>query len=62
MYDVCGAAAVGQGAFLLSSGNAGVKALDAGGRLGSAHASEWIWDNHMERIVPADETSNPACR
>lgn len=53
--DVCGAAPLDSGHFLVTSGNAGVRPLgfsadDAGVQ---PHAMNWIWDNHALAITPA---------
>ncbi len=44
--DVCGVAASGEEAFLLSSGNAGLKRVMADGSMAAAGGLGWIWDNH----------------
>lgn len=53
MSDVCGVAPLDHRAFLLTSGNAGMRRLDPGAeRLPGPEAGteRWIWDNHMRRL------------
>ena len=52
MSDVCGVAALPEARqFLLTSGNAGMRALDMTcatlARIGGAAMQDWIWDNHI---------------
>lgn len=53
MSDVCGAAPLGSGAFLMTSGNAGISELYVSAASAVPHASRWIWDNHACSLVPA---------
>lgn len=53
MADVCGAAPIGTGAFLMTSGNAGLSALDVDQPSSVSVASPWIWDNHALALIPA---------
>jgi hypothetical protein len=53
MSDVCGVAPLREDAFVVSSGNAGVSALDPRGRIAKAPLSDaerWVWDNHLRRL------------
>lgn len=53
MGDVCGLAPLGHDAFLLTSGNAGMRAFGADDRkpgLPAAGSQQWMWDNHMRRL------------
>jgi uncharacterized protein len=54
MVDVCGVAALGHGAFLLSSGRDGVMRLDPskpdGRQAGLEAARSFVWDNHIRAV------------
>lgn len=51
--DVCGVAALGADRFLMSSGNAGIAAIGLSAGTPVVHASHWVWDNHMETLIPS---------
>jgi len=53
MSDVCGVAQLGREAFLLSSGNAGVRSLEPEAEHPAAAfgtSERWVWDNHLRRL------------
>ncbi|MGE0210173.1 MAG: DUF1513 domain-containing protein [Parvibaculaceae bacterium] len=53
MSDVCGLAPLDHDAFLLTSGNAGMRRLGSHDRtpgLPVAGSQQWMWDNHMRRL------------
>jgi hypothetical protein len=54
LSDVCGVApAAAGGAFMLTSGNAGICRLTADGALRQAAPPSWAWDNHLRLIDPS---------
>ncbi len=52
LTDVCGAAPRGAGAFLVTSGNAGLSAVDRSGTAALPQGRHWIWDNHARVLLP----------
>lgn len=53
LTDVCGAAASAPGAFILTSGNAGLSLLDPGGLVPILSEQRWVWDNHARSLLRA---------
>jgi hypothetical protein len=50
--DACGIAASGDGRFLASSGNAGLRRVSADAKGSERTFSwNWVWDNHMRRLA-----------